>query len=84
MKPPNDQPQAVSTVPDDVQKPLLTYLGKGSASTGDVAKMLGLTELLTFKYLNVLQRDGCVESLPVNDGRDAEWRKTRTKTRRSA
>jgi predicted ArsR family transcriptional regulator len=83
MKPPN-QPQAISTVPDHVRDPLLAYLGKGSASTGDVAKVLGLTDLLTLKYLQVLERHGFVEHRPVGDGRDAEWHRTRTKTRRSA
>ncbi|MEU6710046.1 hypothetical protein ABZ897_01090 [Nonomuraea sp. NPDC046802] len=69
------------TVPDEVRKPLLA-LAKNGISTTDAAKQLGLERRQVWRYLELLRVAGVVHLRESEDGRSAEWWKT--KTRRSA
>ena len=79
MKPPaTEHPVPSPTVPDNVRKPLLALTTTGVA-TVDAAAQLGLTEREVWRYLELLRVAGDVHLRATEDGRGAEWWRTRTR-----
>ncbi len=69
------------TVPDDIRERLLEA-AKDGASTMDAAERAGITARAASRYLHLLRVEGAVHLRATEDGRDAEWKTSRT--RRSA
>ncbi|MEV6036074.1 hypothetical protein AB0L65_33305 [Nonomuraea sp. NPDC052116] len=67
------------TVPPEVRKSLLSLASDG-VTTVDAAEELGLTARDAMRYLQLLRVSGHVTLRPTEDGRGAEWCRTRTRS----
>lgn len=81
MRPPIAQPPDKAmpgpTVPQDARTRLLRVTARG-ATTVDAAEKAGLPKLTAWRYLDLLRREGAVHLRATEDGRGAEWWKTKT------
>jgi hypothetical protein len=67
-----EQAAQQTNIPDDARATIMTILGGGDASSGEIAKQLKVKPITAWRYLNRLRYEGRAES--YGRGRGARWR----------